>query len=107
MTQKPYLSNQIIAVYASLNQDISLLTSNLYYLLTSECIKYIYQSSQSSVLAVILNQAIHQQALNPYQQPISEKATATFSFATIKAFSFVISFILLLSILLSFTLYQI
>ena len=29
VTQKSYLSDQVIAVYAILNQDISLLTSNL------------------------------------------------------------------------------
>jgi len=64
-----------------------------------------YLSSQSSVLDVILNQSIHQQAVNPYQQPISEKATTTPSFVTIKAFSFVIGFVSLWSILLLFTLY--
>ena len=73
-------------------------------LLTHFRIYQLYLSSQSSVLAVILNQAIHQRALNPYQQIISEKATTTPSFVTTKAFSFVISFISLLSILLSFTL---
>ena len=45
VTQKPYLSDQVIAVYAILNQDISLLASNLYYLLNSECINYIYQAN--------------------------------------------------------------
>jgi len=64
-----------------------------------------YLSSQSSVLTGILNQAIHQWALNPYQQPISKKAKTTLPFITIKAFSFVISFSLFWSILLSFTLY--
>ena len=67
----------------------------------------IYLSSESSVLAVILNQVIHQRVLNPYQQPISEKAKTTLPFVTIKAFSFIISFISLWSILLSFTLYRI
>ena len=71
VTQKPYLSDQVITVYA------------------------------------ILNQVIHQQALKQYQQPILEKATTTLPFVTIKAFSFVISFISLWSILLSFTLYRI
>ena len=51
-----------------------------------------YLSSQSSVLAVILNQAIHQRALNPYQRPISGKVETNLPFVTIKAFSFVISF---------------
>jgi len=64
-------------------------------------------SSQSSVLAVTLNQTIHQRALNLYQQPILEKAKITLPFVTIKAFSFVISFISLWSILLLFTLYRI
>jgi len=45
LTQKPYLLDQVIAVYAILNQDISLLTSNLYYLLNSECIKCIDQAN--------------------------------------------------------------
>ena len=45
LTQKPYLSDQVITVYAILNQDISLLTSNLYYLLNSECIKYVYEAN--------------------------------------------------------------
>ena len=40
MTQKPYLSDQV-AVYDILNQDVSLLASNLYYLLNLECIKCI------------------------------------------------------------------
>jgi len=31
VTQKPYLSDQVIAVYAILNQDIPLFASNLYY----------------------------------------------------------------------------
>ena len=66
-----------------------------------------YLSSQSSVLVVILHQAIHQWALNPHQQPISEKAKTTLPFVTIKAFSFVISFISLWTILLSFTLCRI
>ena len=43
LTQKPYLSDQVTAIYAILNQDISLLASNLYYLLNLECIKCIYQ----------------------------------------------------------------
>ena len=34
-------------------------------------------SSQSSVLTIMLNQAIYQRALNPYQQPISKNATTT------------------------------
>jgi len=41
--QKPYLSDQVIAVYAILYQDISLLASNLYYLLTLVYINSIYQ----------------------------------------------------------------
>ena len=45
LTQKPYLSDQVITVYAILNQDISLLDSSLYYLLNSECIKCIYQAN--------------------------------------------------------------
>ena len=45
LTQKPYLSNQVIAVYAILNKDISLLASNLYYIFNSECIKCIYQAN--------------------------------------------------------------
>jgi len=40
-----YLSDQVITVYAILNQDIPLLASNLYYLLNSECIKCIYQAN--------------------------------------------------------------
>ena len=101
MTQKPYLSDEVSAVYAILNPDISLLTSNLYYLLTSKCIRYIYQSSQSSVLVVILNQAIHQRALNLYQQLISEKAVTILSVIAIQAFSSVIPFISSWTILLS------
>ena len=66
-----------------------------------------YLTSQLSVLAVTLNQAIHQRALNPYQQPISENAKTTLLFITIKAFSFVISFISMWSILLLFALYRI
>jgi len=76
-------------------------------LLTQFRMYQMYLLSQSSVPAVILNHAIHQRALNPYQQPISEKATTTPSFIIIKAFSFVIAFISLWSILLSFTLYRI
>jgi len=45
LTQKLYLSDQVIAVYAILNEDISLLASNLYYVLNSECIKCIYQAN--------------------------------------------------------------
>jgi len=45
VTQKPYLSDQVIAVYAILNQDISLLASNLYYWLTSDYINCIYQAN--------------------------------------------------------------
>ena len=45
VTHKPYLSDQIITVYAILNPDTSLLASNLYYLLNSECIKCIYQAN--------------------------------------------------------------
>ena len=45
LTQKPYLSDQVITVYAILTQDISLLDSNLYYLLNSECIKCFYQAN--------------------------------------------------------------
>ena len=45
VTQKPYLSDQVIAVYAILNQDISFLASNLYYLLISDCIKRIYEAN--------------------------------------------------------------
>jgi len=43
LTEKLYLSDQVI--YAILNQDISLLASNLYYLLNSECIKCFYQAN--------------------------------------------------------------
>ena len=74
-------------------------------LLTQFRMYQMYLSSQSSALAIILNQAIPQRALDPYQQPISEKAKITLPFVTIKAFSFVISFISLWSILFSFTLY--
>ena len=42
-------------------------------LLTQVRMYQMYLSSQPSVLTVILNQAIHQRALNPYQQPILEK----------------------------------
>ena len=45
VTQKPYLSDQVIAICAILNQDISLLALNLYYLLNLECIKCIYQAN--------------------------------------------------------------
>ena len=45
LTHKPYLSDRVIAVYAILNQDISLLPSNLYYLLNSECIECNYQAN--------------------------------------------------------------
>jgi len=45
LTQKSYLADQVITVYAILNQDISLFASNLYYFLNSECIKCIYQAS--------------------------------------------------------------
>jgi len=45
LTQKPYLPDEIIAVCAILNQDVSLLASNLYYLLNLECIKCIYQAN--------------------------------------------------------------
>ena len=76
-------------------------------LLTQFRMYQMYLSSQSNVLVVILRQAAHQRALNPYQQPISEKAKTTLPFVTIEAFSFVISFISLWSILLSFTLYRI
>jgi len=106
LTRKPHLSDQVIVLYVILNQDVSLLASNLYCLLNSECIK-LYLSSQSSVLTAILNQGIHQRALSQYQQPISEKATTTRSFVTINAFSFVISINSLWSILPSFTLYRI
>ena len=57
-------------------------------LLTQFRMYQIYLSSQSSVFTVILNQTIHQRALNPYQQPISEKAKNTLLFVTIKTFSF-------------------
>ena len=43
--EKPYWSDQIIAVYAILNQDISFLASKLYYLLNSECVKCICQTN--------------------------------------------------------------
>ena len=76
-------------------------------LLTPFKMYQMYLSSQSSILAVTLNQAIHQRALNPYQQSISEKGKTTLPFVIIKAFSFVISFSSLCSILLSFTLYRI
>ena len=42
-------------------------------LLTQFRMYKMYLSSQSSVLAIILNQAIHQRALNPYQSPTLEK----------------------------------
>ena len=45
LTQKPYLSDQVIGVYAILNQNISLLASNLYYLLNLEWIKRINQAN--------------------------------------------------------------
>jgi len=45
VTQKPYLSDQVVVVYTILNQDISLFASNLYYLLTSAYIKCIYQAN--------------------------------------------------------------
>ena len=44
LTQKPYLSDQV-TVSDLLNQDISLLASNLYYLLNLECIKRIDQAN--------------------------------------------------------------
>jgi len=75
-------------------------------LLTQFRMYQMYLSSQSTVLAIILNQAIHQRTLNPYQQLISEKDKTTLPFVTIKAFFFVISFSLLCSILLSFALYR-
>ena len=46
-------------------------------LLTQFRMYQMYLSSQSNVLVVILNQAVHQGALNLYQQPISEKAKTT------------------------------
>ena len=65
MTQKPYFSDQAIAVYAILNQDISLLTqTSIIYSIQNVSNVFI---KKSSVLSVILNQVIHQQALNPYQ----------------------------------------
>jgi len=73
-------------------------------LLTQFRMYQMYLSSQSSIITVILNKAIHQRVLNPYQ-PILKKAKTTLPFVTIKAFSFVISFISLWAILLSFTLY--
>jgi len=75
-------------------------------LLTQFKMYQIYLFSQSSVLTVILSQAVHKRALNSYQQPISKKAKTTPSFVPIKAFSLVISINSLLSILISFTLYQ-
>ena len=99
LTQKPYLSDQVIAVCAIKPRYTSLGLRPL--LLTQFRLYQMYLSSQSSVLVVILNQAIYQRVLNPYQQPISKKATTTLSFVTIKAFSFVISFISLWTILLS------
>ena len=44
LTQKKYLSDQV-TVFDLLNQDISLLASNLYYLLNLECIKRINQAN--------------------------------------------------------------
>ena len=76
-------------------------------LLTQLRMYQMYLSSQSSVLVVILNQAIHQRALHLYQQLILENAISILSIITIKAFSFVISFISLWTVLLLFTLYWI
>ena len=105
LTQKPYLADQVIIVYAILNQDISLLTSNVYYLLNSECANCIYQANLvcsllswtklyiSEPLTRISNlfQKRPQPSPNCHQQGLT----------------FVISFISLLTILLSFTFYWI
>ena len=99
------LSDQVIAVYAIKPRYTSLGLRPL--LLTQFRLYQMYLSSQSSVLVVILNQTIHQRALNLYQQLISEKAVTILSIIAIKAFSFVIPFISLWTILLSFTLHQI
>ena len=78
------LSDQVIAVcaieprYTSLGLKLLLLTQFRLY--------QMYLSSQSSVLAIFLNQTIHQRALNLYQQLISEKAVTILSIIAIKAF---------------------
>ena len=85
------ISDQVIAVYAIKPRYTSLGLRPL--LLTQFRLYQMYLSSQSSVLAVILNQAIHQRALNLYQQLISEKAVTILSVIAIQAFSSVIPFI--------------
>ena len=87
LTQKPYLSDQVVLCYFE-PRYISLVLKPL--LLTQSRKYQMYLSSQSSVLIVILNQVIHQRALNPYQQPILEKDKNTLPFVTIITFSFVI-----------------
>ena len=93
------LSDQVIAVCAIEPRYTSLGLRPL--LLTQFRLYQMYLSSQSSVLAVILNQAIHQRALNLYQQLISEKAVTILSVIAIQAFSSLIPFISLWTILLS------
>ena len=70
------ISDQVIAVCAIKPRYTSLGLRPL--LLTQFRLYQMYLSSQSSVLAVILNQAIHQRALNLYQQLISEKAVTIY-----------------------------
>ena len=60
LTWKSYLSDQVIVIYAILNQDIALGLKPL--LLTHFSLYQMYLSNQSSVLVVILNQVMQQQA---------------------------------------------
>ena len=93
------LSDQVIAVCAIEPRYTSLGLRPL--LLTQFRLYQMYLSSQSSVLVVILNQTIHQRALNLYQQLISEKAVTILSVIAIQAFSSIIPFISSWTILLS------
>ena len=93
------ISDQVIAVCAIKPRYTSLGLKPL--LLTQFRLYQMYLSSQSSVLVVILNQTIHQRALNLYQQLISEKAVTILSIIAINAFSSIIPFISLWTILLS------